>query len=144
MKTRELYKTAKNSVGPVEVAVFLAVIAISAAGTYALLSDEDTQQNPAVEIDRELNSSHDSMNIDFFNETLEISMEQGSQTRFYLDLQADGNADMQLTNLTRDGRIRSSTKILDYPSGVYHFHYSYHVGQGEEHWLKIDKVEKLG
>ncbi len=141
--SRDLYKGAREKINPVDLALFIVVTVISAAGTYALIGGESVSQNPTVQINQELNSSHDSMNIDFFNETLEISMEQGSSTSFYLDLQADGNADMQLSNLTRDGTIRSSKQILDYPSGVYLLHYRYNIGPDEKHWLNMEKIEKL-
>ena len=72
-------------------------------------------------------------------------MEQGSDTTFYIDLDAEGNADMQLENLTRDGKIRSDSEIFDYRSGVYILHFSYHIGENdEEHWLKPEKMEKIG
>ena len=127
-----------------QAAVFLLVAAVSAGVSYTFLQEEPGNENPAVEIHEELNSSRDSMNIDFFNESMEIAMETGSETRFYLYLYGEGNADMQLTNLTRDGRIRSSTQILDYPSGVYLLHYSYNIGPDEEHWLRPEEIEKLG
>lgn len=143
MKPGEVYTDLKNSLRPVDAAIFITVLTVSAAGTYALIGDEKPQ-NPAVQIHGQLNSSHDSMQIDFFNKSMEIAMETGSETSFYLYLYGEGNADAQLSNLTRDGKIRSSTKILDYPSGVYLLHYSYNVGPDEDHWLEPEKIEKLG
>lgn len=136
----------RKSLSAKDASIFLSVVVLSAFATFAVFdSNSSLEDTMEVMFTEELNHTHNSATLDFFNESMEFSMEQGSETTFYIDLDAEGNADMQLENLTRDGKIRSSSKIFDYPSGVYVLHFSYHLGDNdEEHWLRPERMEKLG
>jgi len=136
----------KKSLSTKDMFLFLLLVLLSGFITFNTFNnDSNSSTNPEQKFNQELNSTHNSAVLDFFNESMEISMEQGSETTFYIDLDAEGNADMQLENLTRDGRIRTSSEIFDYRSGVYILHFSYHIGENdEEHWLKPEKMEKIG
>ncbi len=136
----------KKSLSTKDVFLFISLVLLSSFITFnAFNSNSKTAVNPEQKFNEELNSTHNSAVLNFFNESMEISMEQGSETTFYIDLDGEGNADMQLENLTRDGKIRTSSEIFDYRSGVYILHFSYHIGENdEEHWLKPEKMEKIG
>jgi len=136
----------KNSLSTIDILFFMSVVVLLSIATFTIFDVASTQsENPEQIFEQELNNTHNSAILNFFNETMEISMEQGSETTFYVDLDAEGNADMQLENLTRDGKIRSSSNIFDYRSGVYILHFSYHIGENdEEHWLEPKKIEKIG
>ena len=75
--------------------------------------------------------------IRFYNESAELMVEQSPEADFYIDLNRDGSADIQL-NLDQDGKIRNDSRILDYRSGSYllKFTYSDNANQPEDHWLR--------
>lgn len=141
MKLQSKLKSNLRNLGFKELVFFLSVVLISGAtGFYAF--NTQTSSVSTVNFDLEINSSHNSADIDFFNETLEIDMEEGSETRFYIDRPNSGTSGEELSNLKRDGKIRSTEQILDYSSGVYILHYSYHL-DSENSWLKPEKIVKL-
>lgn len=128
-----------------KITVFLFTVFLATAISYNSFNVRNAQSKPEIRnLNVEINSTVKSLELNFFNETLEISMEEGDYTRFYLDLDGKGNADMELDNLVRDGEVRSSKHLIDYRSGVYVLEVQYSIeNRTERDWLKVEKIEKI-
>ena len=124
--------------------VFTAVFSVAAAGVF-IYQAQDTQTQK-IDFSGEINSSENEMVLEFFNETAEIIMEQSDKSRFYIDLDIDGSADIRLDKLIHDGNARKDSIIFDYRSGAYllEFRYSEDANRTEDGWLRPLKITKLG
>jgi hypothetical protein len=147
MNIRELYSQLKEYTGNLETtdfALFLLALTFSAAASFAYFSFQQEADDDSVVLSGEINSTENQKVIRFYNESAELMVEQSPEADFYIDLNRDGSADIQL-NLDQDGKIRKDSRILDYRSGSYllKFTYSDNANQTEDHWLRPTEIKLL-
>jgi hypothetical protein len=147
MNIREAFSKLKDYTGTLETtdfAVFLLALAFSAAASFAYFSFQQEADDDGVVLSGEINSTENQKVISFYNESAELMVEQSPEADFYIDLNRDGSADIQL-NLDQDGKIRKDSRILDYRSGSYllKFTYSDNANQTEDHWLRPTEIKLL-
>lgn len=126
------------------VSVFLAVFLISALVSFTYQGQD--RETDSISFSGEINGSENEMILEFFNETVEITMEKSDKSRFYIDMDSDGSADIRLDKLTHDGNARKDSVMLDYRSGVYlfEFRYSEDANRTDDGWLRPLKITRLG
>ena len=109
--------------------------------TYSGLSNNEIE---TTEINVEANSSESIRTVEFYNESIQILVEDGLNSTFYLDKDMDGSADETL-EIERDGDIHQSTQFLDYRNSIYRLYYRYSYSPEKENdgWIEFYRVEKL-
>ena len=147
MNIREVCSRLEDYTGNLETtdfALFLLALTFSAAASFAYFTDQQEADDDGVVLSGEINSTENQKVIRFYNESAELMVEQSPEADFYIDLNRDGSADIQL-NLDQDGKIRKDSRILDYRSGSYllKFTYSDNANQTEDHWLRPTEVKLL-
>ncbi|NMJ77215.1 hypothetical protein GLU64_02285 [Nanohaloarchaea archaeon] len=147
MNIREVYSQLKDYTGNLETtdfALFLLALTFSAAASFVYFSVQQEADDDGVVLSGEINSTENQKVIRFYNESAELMVEQSPEADFYIDLNRDGSADIQL-NLDHDGKIRKDSRILDYRSGSYllKFTYSDNANETEDHWLRPTEIKLL-
>ena len=130
---------------PVDAVLFLSVAVVSAVLVFSAFNiGTGQEEDDKVMFSGEINSSENQMVVDFYNESAELIVEQSPEARFYIDLNRDGSADIEL-GLNHDGTIRKQSKILDYRSGAYLFEFTYNddANKTEDHWLRPESMKIL-
>ena len=134
----KLNKVDKNAVIAV-LAVFL--IGLTSGFIYSELGSNEIE---STELNIEANSSESIKTVEFYNESIDIFVEDGLNSTFYLDKDMDGSADETL-EIERDGDIHQSTQFLDYRNSIYRLYYRYSYSPEKENdgWIEFYRVEKL-
>jgi len=134
----KLNKANKNAVIAV-LAVFL--IGLTSGFIYSELGSDEIE---STELNIEANSSESIKTVEFYNESIDIFVEDGFNSTFYLDKNRDGSADETL-EIERDGEIHQSVQFLDYRNNIYRLYYRYSDDSEieDDGWIEFHRVEKL-
>lgn len=68
---------------------------------------------------------NDITTVEFDDRSMDLFHEDGEEASFYMDLDQDGSADIQLEDLERDGQIHSMTKVVDVEGKAYRLYFRY-------------------
>lgn len=141
MRLKEISPSAVN---PENLALGVSIFLIAAVFAFSAVQ-EQYRVTETVETNYEVNSSRDVETVEFFNRSIDLLLEDSANATFYLDLNRDGSAEEVLPK-TADGRIHSTTKLVDFPDSVYRFHLRYQDDAEEEGdaWLEVYRVQRLG
>lgn len=98
----------------------------------------------STDLNVEANSSESIKTVEFYNKSIDIFVEDGANTTFYLDKNKDGSAD-DTFDVERDGTIHQGVKFLDYRDNIYRLYYRYSDDPETEDdgWIEVYRVEKL-
>lgn len=129
-----------------EILIIAGIFTVSALLGYAFTGTQFDTGTTVYEVSSEVNSSQSISTVSFVNHSIDLMMEDGVNSTFYIDEDRDGSADRILDDLNMDGRVHLKNELLDYPSGVYNLKMRYQDNPAEEGdaWLNAYKVEKIG
>lgn len=125
--------------------ILLTVFTISALISYTFTGSQFETGTTVYEVSTEVNSSQSISTVNFSNHSVDLMIEDGLNSTFYIDEDGDGSADTILDDLNRDGRVHLRNELLDYPSGIYNLKMRYQDDSTEEGdaWLSVYEVEKI-
>ncbi|MFB6244843.1 MAG: hypothetical protein ABEJ03_00685 [Candidatus Nanohaloarchaea archaeon] len=94
----------------------------------------------------EVNSSKDISTVSFFNQSVDLMLEDSANATFYLDIDRDGSADRTIQGLTSDGKINKAVRLVDFEDGVYRLYIRYQDDSSREGdaWMEVYRVRWLG
>mgnify|MGYP000025698664 CR=1 FL=1 len=135
----DLFENLNSKTVIVLVSVFSAGL-ISGFGYSELGSDKIK----STEFSVEANSSESIQTVSFFNRSIDVFVEDGANSTFYLDKNRDGSADETL-EITRDGDIHQAVQFIDYRNNIYRLYYRYSDDPEteDEGWIEFYKAEEL-
>ena len=135
----DLFENLNSKTVIVLVSVFSAGL-ISGFGYSELGSDKIK----STEFSVEANSSESIQTVSFFNRSIDVFVEDGANSTFYLDKNRDGSADETL-EITRDGDIHQAVQFIDYRNNIYRLYYRYSDDPETENdgWIEFYKAEEL-
>lgn len=122
------------------------VIAVFSAGllTGFAYSELGSDKIKSTEFSVEANSSESIQTVSFFNRSIDVLVENGANSTFYLDKNRDGSADETL-EITKDGDIHQAVQFIDYRNNIYRLYYRYSDDPQveEDGWIEFYRAEEL-
>lgn len=126
-------------------AIAVAIFFVSAALGFSVGGSLEDGRGDIAFPDAQVNSSQEIATAYFFNRSIDLFHEEGSNATFYIDRDRDGSADITLETSLRDGSIHRFSRPLEIEGSSYRltFEYSDDAGKEEDAWLKLVSAERL-
>lgn len=92
----------------------------------------------------EVNSSEEVATASFYNQSIDLLMEDGANATFYLDLDQDGGFERRLDTKS-DGNTRGITELVDLNGTSYRLNFEYRDSSQRrgDAWLRLIRAERL-
>lgn len=136
----------RDKIGEIDRNKVVAVLVVFLIGLASglIYSELGSEKTESIELNVEANSSESIRTVEFYNRSVDILVEDGLNSTFYLDKDRDGSADETL-EINRDGDIHQSIQFLDYRDNIFRLYYRYSDDPETENdgWIEVYKVEKL-
>lgn len=125
-------------------AVFIfSTAAAFSAGT--LVFGENTESKYSEMLNAEVNSSQNTRIVEFDNRTLQLMYEDSTQARMYIDTDVDGSFDIELKNLTHDGKEHGINQAITYNRTTYSLYFRYKDNRSldNEGYLVLKQINQI-